>query len=73
MKTRTIIPIWIALLSCSLKSQTPDEAIHFLENENGIQLTADISNKESDTATSIIIGEEMWVSWKAADTLVLTR
>ena len=45
----------------------------FLENENGIQLTADISNKESDTATSIIIGNEMWVSWKAADTLVLTR
>jgi len=45
----------------------------FLENENGIQLTADIRNKESATATSIIIGNEMWVSWKAAETLVLTH
>ena len=45
----------------------------FLEGENGIQLTADIRNKESDTAMSIIIGNEMWVSWRAADTLVLTR
>lgn len=45
----------------------------FLENETGIQLTADIRNKESSTATSIIIGNEMWVSWKAAETLVLTH
>jgi spermidine/putrescine ABC transporter ATP-binding subunit len=45
----------------------------FLENENGIQLTADFSNSDSDTATSIVIGDAMWVSWEAADTLVLTR
>jgi spermidine/putrescine ABC transporter ATP-binding subunit len=45
----------------------------FLENESGVQLTADIRNKESDTATSIVIGNEMWASWTAAETLVLTR
>lgn len=45
----------------------------FLENAAGDQLMAEIRNRESDTATSILIGSEVWVSWQAADTLVLTQ
>lgn len=40
MKTSNLIPLWIAFLSSSLVGQTPDEAIHFLENENGIGVKA---------------------------------
>jgi hypothetical protein len=45
----------------------------FLENAEGEQLMAEIRNRESDTATSILLGSEIWVSWQAADTLVLTE
>ena len=45
----------------------------FLENAAGDQLMAEVRNRESDTATSILIGSEVWVSWQAADTLVLTK
>jgi ABC-type Fe3+/spermidine/putrescine transport system ATPase subunit len=45
----------------------------FLENAAGEQIMAEIRNRESDTATSIIIGSDVWVSWQAADTLVLTK
>lgn len=45
----------------------------FLKNTAGEPLMAEIRNRESDTATSILIGSEIWVSWQAADTLVLTQ
>jgi len=45
----------------------------FLEIAEGEQLMAEIRNRESDTATSILLGSEIWVSWQAADTLVLTE
>jgi len=45
----------------------------FLENAAGDQLMAEVRNRESDTATSILINSEVWVSWQAADTLVLTK
>jgi spermidine/putrescine ABC transporter ATP-binding subunit len=43
----------------------------FLQSDEGLQLMADIRNREGRTATSIKIGSRMWVSWQAADTLVL--
>jgi len=45
----------------------------FLAKPSGEPLMAEIRNRESDTATSILIGSEIWVSWKADDTLVLTE
>ena len=45
----------------------------FLENAAGEQMMAEVRNRESDTATSILIGSDVWVSWQAADTLVLTK
>ena len=45
----------------------------FLEKPSGEPLMAEIRNRESDTATSILIGSQIWVSWQAADTLVLTE
>jgi hypothetical protein len=45
----------------------------FLENIAGEQVMAEIRNRESGTATSILIGSDVWVSWKATDTLVLTE
>jgi ABC-type Fe3+/spermidine/putrescine transport system ATPase subunit len=45
----------------------------FLENDDGDQMMVEVRNRESDTATSIIIGSDVWVSWQAADTLVLTK
>ena len=45
----------------------------FLEKPSGEPLMAEIRNRESDTATSILIGSKIWVSWQAADTLVLTE
>lgn len=45
----------------------------FLENPTGEPLMAEVRNRESDTATSILIGSDVWVSWKATDTLVLTK
>ena len=44
----------------------------FLENAVGDQLMAEVRNRESDTATSILINSKVWVSWQASDTLVLT-
>lgn len=45
----------------------------FLESPSGEPLMAEIRNRESDTATSILINSSIWVSWRTADTLVLTE
>lgn len=45
----------------------------FLESPSGESLMAEIRNRESDTATSILINSRIWVSWRAVDTLVLTE
>jgi spermidine/putrescine ABC transporter ATP-binding subunit len=45
----------------------------FLENSAGNKLMAEVRNRESDTATSILIGSDVYASWKPADTLVLTQ
>jgi spermidine/putrescine ABC transporter ATP-binding subunit len=45
----------------------------FLENIAGEQMMAEIRNRESGTATSILIGSDVWVSWQTTDTLVLTE
>jgi hypothetical protein len=45
----------------------------FLENISGEQMMAEIRNRESGTATSILIGSDVWVSWRTTDTLVLTE
>lgn len=45
----------------------------FLKNAAGKHLMVEIRNRESDTATSILIGSKIWVFWKATDTLVLTQ
>jgi hypothetical protein len=45
----------------------------FLENIAGEQMMAEIRNRESGTATSILIGSDVWVSWQTTDRLVLTE
>jgi spermidine/putrescine ABC transporter ATP-binding subunit len=45
----------------------------FLQSATGEQIMVEVRNRESDTATSIIIGSDVWVSWQAADTLVLSK
>jgi putative spermidine/putrescine transport system ATP-binding protein len=43
----------------------------YLENETGIRLSVDVQNEETNSATSIVVGNEMWVSWDPEETLVL--
>ena len=45
----------------------------FIKSDAGEHLMAEVRNRESDTATSILIGSTIWVSWQADNTLVLTE
>lgn len=45
----------------------------YVENARGLHLTVDFQNEARTTEPSIIIGNEMWVSWQPEDTLVLVE
>ncbi len=49
-----------------------DESHVFLENATGVTITANVPNEARTTTPSIAIGDELWLSWEPADTLVLT-
>jgi hypothetical protein len=45
----------------------------YMENAGGLCLTVDFQNEARTAEPSIIIGNEMWVSWQPEDTLVLAE
>jgi spermidine/putrescine ABC transporter ATP-binding subunit len=45
----------------------------YVENAQGLSLSVDLQNEARTTEPSIIIGNEMWVSWQPQDTLVLVE
>ncbi len=45
----------------------------YVENVRGLRLTVDFQNEARTTEQSILIGNEMWVSWQPEDTLVLAE
>jgi len=44
----------------------------FLDNETGVPLSVTIQNQARTTAPKVAIGDQLWMSWDPADTLVLT-
>lgn len=50
-----------------------DESHVFIEDTNGLIVTANVPNDQRTTQSSVMIGDELWVSWEPADTLVLTE
>ena len=49
-----------------------DESHVFLETGSGARFAANLKNDSRDTHAGIVSGEEVWVSWRPEDTLVLT-
>jgi ABC-type Fe3+/spermidine/putrescine transport system ATPase subunit len=45
----------------------------YAETARGLSLSVDLQNEARTTEPSIIIGNEMWVSWQPQDTLVLVE
>jgi spermidine/putrescine ABC transporter ATP-binding subunit len=45
----------------------------YVENAQGLSLSVDLQNEARTTEPSIIIGNEMWISWQPQDTLVLVE
>ncbi len=50
-----------------------DESHVYLENATGITIAANVANSARSATPTITVGEELWVSWEPADTLVLTK
>jgi ABC-type Fe3+/spermidine/putrescine transport system ATPase subunit len=50
-----------------------DESHVFIEDAQGLVVTATVPNDQHTTQSSVAIGDELWVSWEPADTLVLTE
>ncbi len=50
-----------------------DESAVFLENEAGIAVSVNVPNEARSTTPAFAIGDELWLSWSPADTLVLTE
>ena len=50
-----------------------DESNVFLENETGVTVNVNVANEARRTAAAFSIGDELWLSWNPADTLVLTE
>jgi len=48
-----------------------DESHILLENPTGVIITANVPNDSREAQGSIVEGDDMWISWTAADTLVL--
>jgi spermidine/putrescine ABC transporter ATP-binding subunit len=43
----------------------------FLETESGISLTANVQNDTRDAEGALSVGDRTWITWRAADTLLL--
>ena len=50
-----------------------DESAVFLENATGVNINVNVPNDARRTAAPFAIGDEMWISWNPADTLVLAE
>ena len=50
-----------------------DESHIFVENPTGVVINANLPNDRRSTTPSVAIGDELWLSWTPADTLVLTE
>ena len=50
-----------------------DESNVFLENETGVTVGVNVANDARKTEAAFSIGDELWISWNPADTLVLTE
>lgn len=48
-----------------------DESHILLENPTGVIITANVPNDSREAQGRIVEGDDMWISWAAADTLVL--
>ncbi|MGH6959439.1 MAG: ABC transporter ATP-binding protein, partial [Dongiaceae bacterium] len=49
-----------------------DESAVFLEESSGISVNVNVPNEARSTTPAFAIGDELWLSWNPADTLVLT-
>ncbi len=49
-----------------------DESAVFLEESTGITVNVNVPNEARSTTPAFAIGDELWLSWNPADTLVLT-
>jgi spermidine/putrescine ABC transporter ATP-binding subunit len=50
-----------------------DESHVFIEDGSGLVITANVPNDARTTQGPVAVGDEVWVSWAPADTLVLTE
>ena len=50
-----------------------DESAVFLAGESGISVNVNVANEARTTTPAFTIGDELWLSWSPADTLVLTE
>ncbi len=50
-----------------------DESHVFIEADPGLVITANVPNDARTTQGPVAVGDEVWVSWAPADTLVLTE
>ena len=49
-----------------------DESAVFLQESTGITVNVNVPNEARSTTPAFAIGDELWLSWNPADTLVLT-
>jgi len=49
-----------------------DESAVYLEDSTGISVNVNVPNEARSTTPAFAIGDELWLSWSPADTLVLT-
>ena len=45
----------------------------YLKSEQGLEFAVDVQNEEKTTNETLLIGDEMWASWKGSDTLLLNN
>jgi spermidine/putrescine ABC transporter ATP-binding subunit len=63
----------------SLKGKVSDVAYYgneshiLLDTETGVQFTTTVQNEARRTDSSFLIGDNLWISWSPADTLVLSE
>ncbi len=50
-----------------------DESHILLSNSTGVVITANVPNDSREAQARILEGDDLWISWTAADTLVLTE
>jgi len=50
-----------------------DESAVFLSHDSGITVSVNVANEARKTTPAFAIGDELWLSWNPADTLVLAE